>query len=103
MILGEINEGHSQDSNLNLCDLDPFQKSSLLQEKWKSGYVQEIHVQKQEGFKVIYRNEEDLEKCMWIQEQTEKIDFCKWSFLMVDKVIQKILRVVCFVDRDSEL
>lgn len=69
----------------------------------KSGYVQEIHVQKQEGFKVIYRNEEDFEKCMWIQEQTEKIDFCKWSFLMVDKVIQEILRVVCFVDRDSEL
>lgn len=34
MILGEINEGHSQDSNLNLCDLDPFQKSSLLQKKW---------------------------------------------------------------------
>lgn len=40
---------------------------------------------------------------MWIKEQTEKIDFCKWSFLIVDKVIQEILRVVCFVDRDSEL
>lgn len=40
---------------------------------------------------------------MWIKEQTEKIDFCKCSFLMVDKVIQEILRVVCFVDRDSEL
>lgn len=48
MILGEINEGHSQDSNLNLCDLDPFQKSSLLQEK------------KNMFRKFMFRNKKDL-------------------------------------------